>query len=167
MWMRTNGNISLVPGTGLEPASREAADFRHTASFDAGDGVNIVVRALDYAFAISAPTKQIRACRIRRPPSSLYTFRETAVRLPCSGLARRCLGTIAALSRTSGARGFTEFEGFCTGRFRPGTQLLKSAMFTNFITRAGRTRFYHRSHRIQLGPPRQSPIRRMAKCILG
>jgi len=27
----------MVPGTGLEPASREAADFRHTASFDADD----------------------------------------------------------------------------------------------------------------------------------
>lgn len=33
-------------------------------------------------------------------------------------------------------RGFTEFEGFCTGRFRPGTQLFKSAMSTNFITPA-------------------------------
>ena len=42
-----------------------------------------------------------------------------------------------------GIRGFTEFEGFCTDRFRPGTQSFKSAMFTNFITRAGRTRFYH------------------------
>ncbi|CAG9234638.1 hypothetical protein BVI434_960007 [Burkholderia vietnamiensis] len=41
-------------------------------------------------------------------------------------------------------RGFAEFEGFCTGRFRPGTQSFKSAMFTNFITPAkGRTRFYH------------------------
>jgi hypothetical protein len=48
------------------------------------------------------------------------------------------------LAHGKGARGFAEFEGFCTGRFRPGTQLLKSAMFTNFITRAGRTRFYHR-----------------------
>lgn len=35
-----------------------------------------------------------------------------------------------------GIRGFTEFEGFCTGRFRPGTQLFKSAMSTNFITPA-------------------------------
>ncbi|MFC5427587.1 hypothetical protein ACFPTO_01990 [Paraburkholderia denitrificans] len=26
---------SVVPGTGLEPASRKAADFRHTTSFDA------------------------------------------------------------------------------------------------------------------------------------
>lgn len=47
------------------------------------------------------------------------------------------------------ARGFAEFEGFCTDRFRPGTQSLKSAMFTNFITRAGRTRFYHWSRRAQ------------------
>ncbi|PLZ02551.1 hypothetical protein CY652_10595 [Burkholderia sp. WAC0059] len=42
-----------------------------------------------------------------------------------------------------GARGFAEFEGFCTGRFQSGTQFFKSAMFTNFITPAGRTRFYH------------------------
>ncbi|NTZ09102.1 hypothetical protein FCJ60_25985 [Burkholderia metallica] len=51
-------------------------------------------------------------------------------------MARRCLD--------ARIRGFTEFEGFCTGRFRPGTQSFKSAMFTNFITPAkGRTRFYH------------------------
>ncbi|NTZ83631.1 hypothetical protein FCJ61_11625 [Burkholderia metallica] len=51
-------------------------------------------------------------------------------------MARRCLD--------AHIRGFTEFEGFCTGRFRPGTQSFKSAMFTNFITPAkGRTRFYH------------------------
>lgn len=65
-----------------------------------------------------------------------------------SGLARRCLGAVSKVTcsrKHLGARGFAEFEGFCTGRFRPGTQLLKSAMFTNFITRAGRTRFYHRS----------------------
>ncbi len=47
----------MVPGTGLEPASREAADFRHTASFDAGITAKccITVRALDYAFAIAGP----------------------------------------------------------------------------------------------------------------
>ncbi|AYQ37945.1 hypothetical protein CVS37_07410 [Burkholderia lata] len=51
-------------------------------------------------------------------------------------MARRCLD--------ARIRGFTEFEGFCTDRFRPGTQSFKSAMFTNFITPArGRTRFYH------------------------
>ena len=50
--------------------------------------------------------------------------------------ARRCLD--------ARIRGFAEFEGFCTDRFRPGTQSFKSAMFTNFITPArGRTRFYH------------------------
>ncbi|RQZ23477.1 hypothetical protein DIE14_25500 [Burkholderia sp. Bp9017] len=66
-------------------------------------------------------------------------------------MARRCLD--------ARIRGFTEFEGFCTGRFRPGTQSFKSAMFTNFITPAkGRTRFYHclrvrsliRTHRIAM-----------------
>lgn len=67
----------MVPGTGLEPASREAADFRHTASFDAGDA-RIAVRALDYAFAVASCTSFARARRIRRPPSSLYTFREAA-----------------------------------------------------------------------------------------
>ncbi|WP_233196186.1 hypothetical protein [Trinickia soli] len=51
----TSRNISMVPGTGLEPASRKAADFRHTASFDAGDA-NIAVRALDYAFAVASHT---------------------------------------------------------------------------------------------------------------
>lgn len=35
-------------------------------------------------------------------------------------------------------RGFAEFEGFCTSRFQPGTQSLKSAMFTNFITPTAR-----------------------------
>ncbi|ASE96443.1 hypothetical protein E2P84_28010 [Burkholderia cepacia] len=51
-------------------------------------------------------------------------------------MARRCLD--------ARIRGFAEFEGFCTDRFRPGTQSFKSAMFTNFITPArGRTRFYH------------------------
>ncbi|ORT84612.1 hypothetical protein B7G54_18805 [Burkholderia puraquae] len=51
-------------------------------------------------------------------------------------MARRCLD--------ARIRGFAEFEGFCTDRFRSGTQSFKSAMFTNFITPArGRTRFYH------------------------
>lgn len=68
-----------MPGTGLEPASREAADFRHTASFDAGDA-SIAVRALDYAFAVGVHDAD-RASRIRRPPSSLYTFREAALQL--------------------------------------------------------------------------------------
>lgn len=88
----------MVPGTGLEPASREAADFRHTASFDADDA-RIVVRALDYAFAIAFEHEQARAPRIRRPPSSLYTFRETAWWTAIfSGLARRCLGAIGSLA---------------------------------------------------------------------
>ncbi len=39
----------MVPGTGLEPASPKAADFLHTASFDA----SWAVRALDYAFALA------------------------------------------------------------------------------------------------------------------
>ncbi|RQZ17332.1 hypothetical protein DIE15_12445 [Burkholderia sp. Bp9031] len=56
-------------------------------------------------------------------------------------MARRCLDAHAHI------RGFAEFEGFCTDRFRPGTQSFKSAMFTNFITPAkGRTRFYHCLH---------------------
>src|SRR5260363_193018 len=33
------------------------------------------------------------------------------------------------------ARGFTEFEGFYADCFQSGTQIFKSAMFTNFITR--------------------------------
>ncbi|MEM5448023.1 hypothetical protein [Paraburkholderia guartelaensis] len=43
----------LVPGTGLEPASRKAADFRHTTSFDAARHAWARVRALDYAFTVA------------------------------------------------------------------------------------------------------------------
>lgn len=139
----------MVPGTGLEPASREAADFRHTASFDAGEGAKLAVRALDYAFAISAYTNAFARAALgaprlvstpsaKRPDGRVFGLG--------SALPRRRRRTFA----DTGARGFTEFEGFYTGRFRPGTQLLKSAMFTNFITRAGRTRFYHRSHPMPL-----------------
>jgi len=80
--------------------------------------------------------------RIRRPPSSLYTFR-SACR---SDTHRAWLGVASATApneQVQHTRGFAEFEGFCTDRFQPGTQCFKSAMFTNFITRAGRTRFYH------------------------
>ncbi|CAG9266565.1 conserved hypothetical protein [Paraburkholderia caribensis] len=82
--------------------------------------------------------------RLRRPPSSLYTFRafRPASAGKKTGLARRCL---VAPRESRAFRGFAEFEGFCTGRFRLGTQCFKSAMFTNFITPAGRTRFYHRA----------------------
>jgi len=100
------------------------------------------VRALDYAFAIAM--RVLHAHRLRRPPSSLYTFRafRPASAGKKTGLARRCL---VARVWTRAFRGFAEFEGFCTGRFRLGTQCFKSAMFTNFITPAGRTRFYHRA----------------------
>ncbi len=59
----------MVPGTGLEPASREAADFRHTTSFDAaritqGD---VRVRALDYAFAV-ATHRVTRRAQPQAPP---------------------------------------------------------------------------------------------------
>lgn len=46
-------NNYLVPATGLEPVSREAADFRHTTSFDAAREPPTGVRALDYAFALA------------------------------------------------------------------------------------------------------------------
>jgi hypothetical protein len=60
---------ALVPGTGLEPASREAADFRHTTSFDAARIArgNARVRALDYAFAVAAPRISRRVPR-QAPP---------------------------------------------------------------------------------------------------
>ncbi|WP_338927379.1 hypothetical protein IHE33_12955 (plasmid) [Mycetohabitans endofungorum] len=45
--------FALVPGTGLEPASREAADFLHTTPFGAAGLAMADVRALDYAFAIA------------------------------------------------------------------------------------------------------------------
>jgi hypothetical protein len=47
------------------------------------------------------------------------------------GLARRCLGWAPTLSQQAwaGARGFTEFEGFYTGRFQPGTQFCLSPLW--------------------------------------
>ncbi|AHI74803.1 hypothetical protein BTRA_2836 [Burkholderia thailandensis USAMRU Malaysia  len=116
----------MVPGTGLEPASqlRRRIFVTLLLSKPAPRGA---VRALDYAFAI-AHKPCCRSCALGAPrlvstPSPPPLFR------PLRGLARRCLGA-------SRARGFAEFEGFCTGRFRPGTQSFKSAMFTNFITPA-------------------------------
>ncbi|VWD20150.1 hypothetical protein BCO18442_03855 [Burkholderia contaminans] len=120
----------MVPGTGLEPASQLRRRIFVTLLLSKPASRARTVRALDYAFAIAHG----RACcpcalgapRLVSTPSS---------RMP-RGLARRCLD-----ART---RGFAEFEGFCTDRFRSGTQSFKSAMFTNFITPArGRTRFYH------------------------
>ena len=79
------------------------------------------------------------ATRCRCPPSSLYTF------LPQDRLEATSLQAWLGVASAQCARGFAEFEGFYSDRFRSGTQLFKSAMFTNFITPAGRTRFYHRS----------------------
>ena len=51
--------VALVPATGIEPVSREAADFRHTTSLDAARFCKLLhttqsdVRALDYAFALA------------------------------------------------------------------------------------------------------------------
>lgn len=103
----------------------KAADFRHTASFEAGAARRRSCAGLCLRRRARALLPLVR---LRRPPSSLYTFPAAAF-ATASGLARRCLGA-------SRARGFAEFEGFCTGRFRPGTQSFKSAMFTNFITPA-------------------------------
>ena len=57
----------MVPGTGIEPAGRKAADFHHTASFNARRPQEPVC-ALDYAFTVAM-------AGVRCPPSSLYTFR--------------------------------------------------------------------------------------------
>jgi hypothetical protein len=120
----------MVPGTGLEPASQLRRRIFVTLLLSKPASRVRTVRALDYAFAIAHG----RACcpcalgapRLVSTPSS---------RMP-RGLARRCLD--------ARIRGFAEFEGFCTDRFRSGTQSFKSAMFTNFITPArGRTGFYH------------------------
>lgn len=47
----------MVPGTGLEPASREAADFRHTTSFDAA-------RVISRAFVRwTMPSPSLRAAQ--------------------------------------------------------------------------------------------------------
>lgn len=75
-------------------------------------------------------TRAFRAASGRRPPSSLYTFQKRPLR-PVSGLARRCLGCKGSRERFAsawGARGFTEFEGFCTGRFRLGHSIFLSPL---------------------------------------
>lgn len=119
------GRARLVPGTGLEPASqlRRRIFVTLLLSKPAPRGA---VRALDYAFAV-VRTRFDRV-NLRRPRLVSTPFPPQPPRLS-RDLARRCLGA-------SRARGFAEFEGFCTGRFRPGTQSFKSAMFTNFITPA-------------------------------
>lgn len=121
---------SMVPGTGLEPASQLRRRIFVTLLLSKPASRARTVRALDYAFTVARGRDHcpcaLGAPRLVSTPSS---------RVP-RGLARRCLD--------AHIRGFAEFEGFCTDRFRPGTQSFKSAMFTNFITPArGRTRFYH------------------------
>lgn len=121
---------SMVPGTGLEPASQLRRRIFVTLLLSKPASHARTVRALDYAFTVARGRDRcpcaLGAPRLVSTPSS---------RVP-RGLARRCLDAYI--------RGFAEFEGFCTDRFRPGTQSFKSAMFTNFITPArGRTRFYH------------------------
>lgn len=120
----------MVPGTGLEPASQLRRRIFVTLLLSKPASRARTVRALDYAFTVARGRDRcpcaLGAPRLVSTPSS---------RVP-RGLARRCLD--------ARIRGFAEFEGFCTDRFRPGTQSFKSAMFTNFITPArGRTRFYH------------------------
>ena len=120
----------MVPGTGLEPASQLRRRIFVTLLLSKPAARARTVRALDYAFTVARGRDRcpcaLGAPRLVSTPSS---------RMP-RGLARRCLD--------ARIRGFAEFEGFCTDRFRPGTQSFKSAMFTNFITPArGRTRFYH------------------------
>ena len=110
------GATELVPGTGLEPASLAAADFRHTAPFDAS--AHRAVRALDYAFTL-AP-RALGAPRLVSTPVTPVAR---------AALARRCLGS---------PRGFAEFEGFPPGAFAARcSSCCKSAMFTCFITPAG------------------------------
>jgi hypothetical protein len=59
---------------------------------------------------------------LRRPPSSLYTFRTETMRLG-SGLARR-----------DHARAFPDFDGLYSRRFQRGTQLRKSVAYASFAT---------------------------------
>lgn len=126
----------MVPGTGLEPASQLRRRIFVTLLLSKPASRARTVRALDYAFTV-ARGRDCRPCALGAPrlvstPSSLELYREA------------WLGVASTRARI---RGFAEFEGFCTGRFRPGTQSFKSAMFTNFITPAkGRTRFYHCLH---------------------
>lgn len=133
---------SMVPGTGLEPASQLRRRIFVTLLLSKPASRARTVRALDYAFTVARGRDRcpcaLGAPRLVSTPSS---------RMP-RGLARRCLD--------AHIRGFAEFEGFCTDRFRSGTQSFKSAMFTNFITPArGRTRFYHCLRMRSLIPPRR------------
>jgi hypothetical protein len=128
----TSRNISLVPGTGLEPASLSAADFHHTASFDAGADHPIASSPF-VRWTMPSPSRQAaRVClaalgapRLVSTPSA--TRAATAA---CEGLGsalpRRDRARFHAREACArmGARGFAEFEGFCTDRFRPGTQTL-------------------------------------------
>ena len=56
----------MVPGTGIEPASRiRAADFLHTTAFAASSAV----RALDYAFTVAL--RAVGAPRLVSTPSRI------------------------------------------------------------------------------------------------
>lgn len=121
---------SWCRGPDLNRQANQGGGFSSHCFFRSRRRERDAVRALDYAFAVARGRDRcpcaLGAPRLVSTPSS----REPR------GLARRCLD--------ARIRGFAEFEGFCTDRFRPGTQSFKSAMFTNFITPArGRTRFYH------------------------
>lgn len=142
----------MVPGTGLEPASQLRRRIFVTLLLSKPASRARTVRALDYAFTVARGRDRcpcaLGAPRLVSTPSS---------RMP-RGLARRCLD--------AHIRGFAEFEGFCTDRFRPGTQSFKSAMFTNFITPArGRTRFYHCLRMRSLIPPRRIATPSSSHCV--
>jgi len=82
---------------------------------------------------------------IRRPPSSLYTFRGAHRWRRTPGLARRCLGRLTSItSRCHAPGGSPNLKGSAPTVSSRALNCFKSAMFTNFITRAGWTRFYHR-----------------------
>lgn len=128
----------------------KAADFRHTTSFEAG-APRCARRSCAGLCLRHRPHAAWAACVTLGAPRLVSTPSPRAACALASGLARRCLGA-------SRARGFAEFEGFCTGRFRPGTQSFKSAMFTNFITPARAERIlpfvrHGARFRPQLPPP--------------
>lgn len=114
----------------------KAADFRHTASFEAGVVWSDAVRALDYAFAIACGTT-LSPVRLRRPPSSLYTF------LACACAAR--LGS--ALPRCIASGGSPNLKGSAPAVSGWALKLLSPLCLPISSPRQGRTGFYHCSPR--------------------
>ncbi len=130
-------DVGSTPGAGDRTRTGKpvkAADFRHTASFEAGVVGNDAVRALDYAFAVACgPT--LSPVRLRRPPSSLYTFLACAARL--GSALPRCIASGVSPNLKGSAPAVSGWA----------LKLLSPLCLPISSPRQGRTGFYHCSHR--------------------